>query len=674
MTTTSLCLCCVYHPSMLPTQTRRGPPRVCVVYAYHDSETARVNLDFFRRVAMMHPTAAYRVDYYWVGNGATEAEARDEARRAPWTRTFARPNTGYDFCAWSEVLDCVAPRALYGSAPSSSGGGSALASNYTSHHRHRHRRYRYFALVNDTVRGPFLPWWCDAGTTHWLQVFTSLLRNRDVVLAGISINCTTWFNCSSTEGEPHVQSMLLVTNRRGLRIGRTCGALDSSTLDCDGGTLSKCDTIRAKEMGWSAAVLALGLNINCMLDRYRDRDYRRERAVNLLHNRVRGDPWCPGTYFGADVTPYEAVFFKTNRNVNPEALANATAYVLARESADTARIKHATATADSVHVPTSTPAASGAPSTAGGSLADAVLDPDWYLDHYSDLRRNGVRTHAQATAHWQRWGQFEGRCANRDVCQCTNGVGHLALCDRVVDLAPYATAVANRRGLEIGGPSRGLFSRDGALPLYALVLSLDGVNYASDTIWQRDIRTGTRQYRFERLKLAGTQYVAEASALTFAQDGAYDFVLGSRCLEHSANPLKVLAETRRVLAPTGACIYVLPWKHGTFDHRRETSSFAHLLEDQARDTPESNLSHLEEILARHDLRRDPAAGTPEQFRQRSLDNASNRALHQHVFDEALLRQCFAHVGMHVTRFDLVRPYHQIVLATVAPKTLVLENI
>ena len=57
--------------------------------------------------------------------------------------------------------------------------------------------------------------------------------------------------------------------------------------------------------------------------------------------------------------------------------------------------------------------------------------------------------------------------------------------------------------------------------------------------------------------------------------------------------------------------------------------------------------HLQEILKFHDLSRDPAAGTLEDFQKRSLANFSNRSLHHHVFDLALLSDLFSHIGFKV---------------------------
>jgi len=62
--------------------------------------------------------------------------------------------------------------------------------------------------------------------------------------------------------------------------------------------------------------------------------------------------------------------------------------------------------------------------------------------------------------------------------------------------------------------------------------------------------------------------------------------------------------------------------------------------DYANNVGEDDLTHLPEILALHDLSRDEAAGTPEQFHQRCLDNISKRAIHHHVFDTHTA-PCFA---------------------------------
>jgi hypothetical protein len=87
----------------------------------------------------------------------------------------------------------------------------------------------------------------------------------------------------------------------------------------------------------------------------------------------------------------------------------------------------------------------------------------------------------------------------------------------------------------------------------------------------------------------------------------------------------------------------------------------HLREDFERNTPETDLSHLEEVLALHDLSRDVAAGTPEQFKERCLKNAEFRAMHHHVFVPKTAAQLVMESGFAIVRQD-VQEFHIITLA------------
>lgn len=210
----------------------------------------------------------------------------------------------------------------------------------------------------------------------------------------------------------------------------------------------------------------------------------------------------------------------------------------------------------------------------------------------------------------------------------------------------YIRHVAGKRGIEIGGPSK-LFGTN--LPLYRKIRSLDGVNFAHTTVWEGHIEAG-RHYRYADGR-TGTQYIADATDLAGIGDDIYDFVLSSNCLEHVANPIKALTAWRRVLKPGGVMILVLPNKAGNFDHNRPTTPFAHLLDDFANDTSEHDLTHLDEILALHDLAMDPPAGDLDHFRQRSLDNFANRTLHHHVFDLDVMAAMFAFLDFDVLQQD-----------------------
>ncbi|MFV8315922.1 class I SAM-dependent methyltransferase [Mycobacterium sp. 23] len=206
----------------------------------------------------------------------------------------------------------------------------------------------------------------------------------------------------------------------------------------------------------------------------------------------------------------------------------------------------------------------------------------------------------------------------------------------------YQAAVEGKYGIEIGGPS-GVFST--VLPLYEFVGGLDGVNFATDTVWEGRIQEGDNYNYFGNR--TGHQYISDATDLSQITSTRYDFLLSSNCLEHVANPVKALLEWKRVIKPGGGFVLVLPNKTSNFDHRRPVTKFDHLLDDYDQGIGEDDLTHLEEILALHDLKMDPPAGDLEQFRQRSLQNLQNRTLHHHVFDADLIEKLLTRLDFDV---------------------------
>jgi SAM-dependent methyltransferase len=144
----------------------------------------------------------------------------------------------------------------------------------------------------------------------------------------------------------------------------------------------------------------------------------------------------------------------------------------------------------------------------------------------------------------------------------------------------------------------------------------------------------------------------------------YDFILSSHNLEHFANPVKALQEWKRVTRPGGGLILVLPNYSKTFDHRRTPTSVDHMFDDFEHGTQEDDLSHLAEILDKHDLSLDPGGGSAEEFRRRSMDNFNNRCLHQHVFDKTNSRELLTRCGMNVLAVELAPPFHIFLLARI----------
>jgi hypothetical protein len=76
-------------------------------------------------------------------------------------------------------------------------------------------------------------------------------------------------------------------------------------------------------------------------------------------------------------------------------------------------------------------------------------------------------------------------------------------------------------------------------------------------------------------------------------------------------------------------------------------------------TPEDELTHLEEILTLHDLALDPPAGNLAAFEKRSRANFQNRCLHHHVFDLRLIPELFDYFGLETVLLTTAKPFHLI---------------
>lgn len=217
--------------------------------------------------------------------------------------------------------------------------------------------------------------------------------------------------------------------------------------------------------------------------------------------------------------------------------------------------------------------------------------------------------------------------------------------------------IEGKRGLEIGGPSVVFEGGVKPLPIYARVGSLDNCDFSRDNTWAAH----QESYTFSPEKPPGKNIFRDASNLSSIASHTYDFILSSHNLEHFANPVKALQEWKRVTQPGGGLILVLPNHARTFDRRRTPTNVDHMFEDFERDTQEDDLSHLPEILEKHDLSLDPGAGSAEEFRRRSLDNFNNRCLHHHVFDKTNSRELLTRCGMNVLAVESAA-YHIFLLA------------
>jgi hypothetical protein len=115
----------IYNP--LEKQPDFVSDRPLILYAYAETETARVNLRFFIAHGL-HAAA----DFIFIFNGETDAASLLPLE--PNIRYIQRQNDCYDIGAYAEVLT-----------------GNDL-----------YRGYKHFIMLNASIRGPFLPYWSES--------------------------------------------------------------------------------------------------------------------------------------------------------------------------------------------------------------------------------------------------------------------------------------------------------------------------------------------------------------------------------------------------------------------------------------------------------------------------------------------------------------------------------
>jgi SAM-dependent methyltransferase len=221
------------------------------------------------------------------------------------------------------------------------------------------------------------------------------------------------------------------------------------------------------------------------------------------------------------------------------------------------------------------------------------------------------------------------------------------------------------RGLEVGGPSA-VFRSGGLLPVYPVLGALDGIQIpTAHATWHGELREGP--YETGQPRLTGRLWLREGGDLEPLPTDHYDAILSSHVIEHFANPLRALQEWLRVLQPGGYLLTVLPHKQGCADHRRATTSLPHLEQDERAGIGEDDLGHTAEVIELHDLARDPAAGDPDAHRERTLANATTRAMHHHVFTTRSALRLLDRLGLELLAVEARWPHDIYVLAR-APET------
>jgi hypothetical protein len=173
------------------------------------------------------------------------------------------------------------------------------------------KKYDYYFFINTSVRGPFLIY---DNKKDWVFYFIQLL-GKETRLAGTTINIfkTSHHKIIQLYGKKkyysHVQSMFFVMDQILFDFLQHLNFFNEKEINKKTNML---DIIIEKEIGLSQIALNQNWNINCILDKYRDIDYRvLEKDIN--QSSYNGDAYLKNKYFGDTIDPYYVIFFKNNR-------------------------------------------------------------------------------------------------------------------------------------------------------------------------------------------------------------------------------------------------------------------------------------------------------------------------------------------------------------------------
>ncbi|TVY47984.1 hypothetical protein LOCC1_G001694 [Lachnellula occidentalis] len=268
-----------------------------ILYAYSESETARVNIEFFIRHGL-HAAA----DFVFILNGQTNISAiiPEESN----IRVVQRENHCYDIGAYAEVLT---KDDLY-------------------------KGYKRFIMLNASIRGPFLPSWANG---CWSDMYLGKVTD-EVKLVGMTANCVPTF---------HIQSMIWATDITGLEtlLFPSKAVLDAYALNpprpfnAEKAELDKTHPQKpgmntcfhdmtsavTAEIGASTLIQAAGYKVDAMMSAYQSM----ERYAEMCSRSREGDVLYEKKYFGTNLHPFETVFMKSNRDIDPVGLARHSEWV-----------------------------------------------------------------------------------------------------------------------------------------------------------------------------------------------------------------------------------------------------------------------------------------------------------------------------------------------------------
>lgn len=161
---------------------------------------------------------------------------------------------------------------------------------------------------------------------------------------------------------------------------------------------------------------------------------------------------------------------------------------------------------------------------------------------------------------------------------------------------------------------------------------------------------------FHRHAIGVDKFVDDEKILPYSADkisyesGTIDSIFSAHCLEHCANPIKVLKEWFRILKLDGDILLILPHGGRTFDYGRSLTELEHLISDYQHDVDESDRTHWCEFRDKTILGGHPKI--PNRYVLEAKNDNFNffqqyGLIHHHVWTEIEVVELLSYIGFRV---------------------------
>ena len=242
-----------------------------IIYAYYETSSAIYNLEFYIKTALTNDSNYL---YIFVING--EKCSIDIPVQSNIV-ILKRNNIGFDFGAHAHAI-------------------RYLLNKCTTTNKIEDLSIKYFIFMNCGVIGPFLPVYYPKNL-HWSNIFIDRL-NDQIKLVGTTIVCLPAHDKGGYG--PKIEGFCFCSDKIGLSL-----LVKNGTVFTD--HASKIDAIINGEFQLTKVILDNGYNIDCLLYKYQNIDWRDSNNYNLNNYKY---PSRSGSYDDISIHPFEVVFHK----------------------------------------------------------------------------------------------------------------------------------------------------------------------------------------------------------------------------------------------------------------------------------------------------------------------------------------------------------------------------